>query len=446
MPLRLKPRVRPGQPELRLARARRAGDDRESALQQSASQAAIQTRNSERLSTGSHAWGSSFEKTAILGTVAARGKGVPRNSDLGGERQFESWAWKICTQEPDGSLARENLSAGTGVPRCRSRIPVPPQQADLDALTKAIREAVDGETLSPDRPPRLEAVQTTPGADRIRGPRPRPRPRRQGPPDRPRRAEKRGYRGSSMTCPHCGDEFHSHRGYRPQRRLPAGGEPPPDCSYYQSGKACGIRGIAPFDHEAGLTARDLTPALERHPGLAGTSPTASRRPPRRSTRSRPCNGPPRTPACAPTCRTRRHRRVARATRRRRRRRADGDGGDGLQPRPRLAVARREARRSWTRYRGSLQGRRSWATRPRRRRSAWTRPSWPGRGVGGDGGQLLRESRAPDGISRVPGQGVGKTVVGQRLKLRRDAVGRSATLLYRSEPGQWDAWKREFSSN
>lgn len=69
-----------------------------------------------------------------------------------------------------------------------------------------------------------------------------------------------------MTCPHCGRaaEFHSHRGHTsfslvgPIRYRRA---------YYLC-RICG-KGLFPFDREAGLTTRDLTPALERVATLAG---------------------------------------------------------------------------------------------------------------------------------------------------------------------------------
>ena len=69
-----------------------------------------------------------------------------------------------------------------------------------------------------------------------------------------------------MTCPHCGQaaEFHSHRRHTsfslvgPIRYRRA---------YYLC-RLCG-QGLFPFDRDAGLTARDLTPALERVATLAG---------------------------------------------------------------------------------------------------------------------------------------------------------------------------------
>ena len=69
-----------------------------------------------------------------------------------------------------------------------------------------------------------------------------------------------------MTCPHCGRaaEFHAHRWHTslslvgPVRYRRA--------SYLC--RTCG-QGLFPFDRDAGLTTRDLTPALERIATLAG---------------------------------------------------------------------------------------------------------------------------------------------------------------------------------
>jgi len=69
-----------------------------------------------------------------------------------------------------------------------------------------------------------------------------------------------------VTCPHCGQaaEFHSHRWHTsfslvgPIRYRRA---------YYLC-RRCG-KGLFPFDRDAGMTARDLTPALERVAALAG---------------------------------------------------------------------------------------------------------------------------------------------------------------------------------
>ena len=63
-----------------------------------------------------------------------------------------------------------------------------------------------------------------------------------------------------MTCPHCGQaaEFHSHRPHTP---LSLVGPVHYRRAYYLC-RRCGT-GLFPFDHEAGLTTRHLTPGLER---------------------------------------------------------------------------------------------------------------------------------------------------------------------------------------
>jgi hypothetical protein len=70
-----------------------------------------------------------------------------------------------------------------------------------------------------------------------------------------------------MTCPHCGQAagFHSHR---PHTSLSLVGSVRYDRAYYLC-RRCG-QGQFPFDRQAGLTTRDLTPALERVATLAGT--------------------------------------------------------------------------------------------------------------------------------------------------------------------------------
>jgi hypothetical protein len=69
-----------------------------------------------------------------------------------------------------------------------------------------------------------------------------------------------------VTCPHCGRaaEFHSHR---PHTSFSLVGAVRYRRAYYLC-RCCG-KGLSPFDREAGLTARDLTPALERVATLAG---------------------------------------------------------------------------------------------------------------------------------------------------------------------------------
>lgn len=70
-----------------------------------------------------------------------------------------------------------------------------------------------------------------------------------------------------MTCPHCHQaaEFHSHR---TRTSISLFGPIRYSRAYYLC-RRCG-RGIFPFDERAGLTARSLSPALERVATLAGT--------------------------------------------------------------------------------------------------------------------------------------------------------------------------------
>jgi hypothetical protein len=70
-----------------------------------------------------------------------------------------------------------------------------------------------------------------------------------------------------VTCPHCQQtaEFHSHRPHTPTSLV---GPVPYERAYYLC-RRCG-KGNFPFDHQAGLTTRNLTPGLERVVALAGT--------------------------------------------------------------------------------------------------------------------------------------------------------------------------------
>jgi hypothetical protein len=70
-----------------------------------------------------------------------------------------------------------------------------------------------------------------------------------------------------VTCPRCGQsaEFHSHRPHTPTSLVGP-------IRYYRAYylcRRCG-KGLFPFDQHAGLTTRNLTPALERVATLAGT--------------------------------------------------------------------------------------------------------------------------------------------------------------------------------
>jgi hypothetical protein len=69
-----------------------------------------------------------------------------------------------------------------------------------------------------------------------------------------------------VTCPHCGQaaEFHSHRPHTPISLV---GSIRYHRAYYLC-RSCG-QGLFPFDHQAGLTTRRQTPAVERVATLAG---------------------------------------------------------------------------------------------------------------------------------------------------------------------------------
>jgi hypothetical protein len=70
-----------------------------------------------------------------------------------------------------------------------------------------------------------------------------------------------------VRCPHCdrSAEFHSHRAHTPTSRV----GPVRSARAYYLCRSCG-KGRFPFDHQAGLTARNLTPGLEQVVTLAGT--------------------------------------------------------------------------------------------------------------------------------------------------------------------------------
>lgn len=69
-----------------------------------------------------------------------------------------------------------------------------------------------------------------------------------------------------MTCPHCGRaaEFHAHRPHTPTSLV----GPVRYSRAYSLCRRCG-RGLFPFDRQAGLTSRNLTPGPERVTALAG---------------------------------------------------------------------------------------------------------------------------------------------------------------------------------
>src|SRR4051794_9763411 len=113
---------------------------------------------------------------------------------------------------------------------------------------------------------RLQARSATPGADRIRGPRSGPQDRGQGLRDRSGRAEKRGYQGSSMTCPHC-HESARFVDYRPKTVQSMVGSFPLDRAYYHC-RSCG-KGTVPWDEILDLSRQALTPGAKELVSVAG---------------------------------------------------------------------------------------------------------------------------------------------------------------------------------
>src|SRR5512135_1072798 len=116
------------------------------------------------------------------------------------------------------------------------------------------------------RPARLQARAPTPGTGRVRGPRPRSPERRPGLRDRSGRAEKRGYQGSALSCPHCHESARFVE-YRPKTVQSLVGTFPLDRAYYHC-RSCGA-GTVPWDEALGLSRQALTPGARELVGIAG---------------------------------------------------------------------------------------------------------------------------------------------------------------------------------
>ena len=78
--------------------------------------------------------------------------------------------------------------------------------------------------------------------------------------------KKNGYDGSSVCCPHC-DRAAAYHGDRPRQLVSLLGRLNCQRAYYLC-RCCG-KGLCPWDQTVGLTAKSLTPALERLTALAG---------------------------------------------------------------------------------------------------------------------------------------------------------------------------------
>src|SRR5262249_35060703 len=136
------------------------------------------------------------------------------------------------------------------------------RRADLPGAATGLR----GRALA-DRPAaRLPDRRPAPRGGRIRGPRPGPQDRGPGDPGRPRRAEKGGYRGSSLSCPACREpaRFVAYRGRTVVSLL---GPIRVTRAYYHCPHCHG--GTAPADATLRLTDAALTPGACEAACLAG---------------------------------------------------------------------------------------------------------------------------------------------------------------------------------
>ena len=113
-----------------------------------------------------------------------------------------------------------------------SRLPLTPDQAALsDRIYQSLRQAADSDLRA-----LADLLASKPdhqllGPDRVRGPRPGPQDRGQGLRDRPGGAEKGGYQGSSLSCPHC-HESARFVDYRPKTVQSLVGTFPLERAYY----------------------------------------------------------------------------------------------------------------------------------------------------------------------------------------------------------------------
>src|SRR5262249_24024932 len=119
---------------------------------------------------------------------------------------------------------------------------------------------------TPRRTTRQQARRPAPRQDRVRGRRRRPQARPHRPADRPGGAEKRGYQGSSLTCPDCQQDARC-KGFRCRSALTLLGAIRFHRHYYHC-RHCG-HGTSPLDRALGLSAADLTPAADEVVCLAG---------------------------------------------------------------------------------------------------------------------------------------------------------------------------------
>src|SRR5262245_20737834 len=134
--------------------------------------------------------------------------------------------------------------------------------ADLSAPPAGHR----GRSLADRTTPRLQARLSNPRGDRVRASRHRSRDRSQGDPSRPQRAEKRGYQGSSLSCPHC-QEAAKFVNYRPKTLVSLLGEVQLEGAYYHCPHC--HAGFVPWDETLRLSTDALTPGASEVVCLTG---------------------------------------------------------------------------------------------------------------------------------------------------------------------------------
>src|SRR5262245_5513259 len=156
---------------------------------------------------------------------------------------------------PDIPPPKESRLGPQARAKGRSRTPVP---APPGAVPR--RGPAAGRTA------RQQGQRPPLGQDRVRAARCPAPPRGRHLTDRLAGAEKRGYQGSSMTCPHCREDARC-KGLRGRAALTLLGAIRFERHYYHC-RHCG-RGSSPLDAALGLTAGDLTPAADEVVCLAG---------------------------------------------------------------------------------------------------------------------------------------------------------------------------------
>ncbi len=190
-----------------------------------------------------------------------------------------------------------------------SRLPLTPDQAELsDRIYQALRQAAEADLRGTGRPARLQARPAAPGATEFEVRDPVHKIGAKAFADRPARAEKRGYQGSAMSCPHCHESARFVE-YRPKTVQSLVGAFPPGAGLLPLPvlwHGDGPLGRGPRPVAAGVDARGPRAGLHRRRGRqlrrgrrrgapearrpAGLGIDRASGPPRRSARHRPAAG------------------------------------------------------------------------------------------------------------------------------------------------------------